>query len=269
VSATYACIVTKTHHFSCPAARTWNTTLETQCRDVSAPDECIGGDESTEGDPSCQSTFRYFVDEIALGACADVVYSDDWTDVAINSTVPQIGAFGGPGGSIFTVGGKEFLVGNRPYTLDLGFNLSAIWGPSNDDLWIVGPKGAFARGSEFDGFSVGKLDVEDDLLAIDGLTSDDFWIAGTGGRIIHVIGEMTKTWTDADPSIVLRDVFVLDDGTAWIVGSKGRIYHWDGTEMHDVDGGTIYTGVYATGENDVYLSSQWVSFNGTATRSSI
>ncbi len=98
--------------------------------------------------------------------------------------------------------------------------LLSVWGSSEKDIWAVGgPRGNAGFGSlavRFDGASWRRAPTTGDTTY--------WWVNGTG------------------------------PGDVWLVGEKGRITHWDGASLKDLESGTTATlfGVVAFSPSDAW-----------------
>jgi hypothetical protein len=136
-------------------------------------------------------------------------------------------------------------------------NIRALWGPSGDDVWAVGPVGGIAHwnGTAWSGY---QPVTSHDLNAIAGNPDGTAWAGGTAGTILRWNGSSwasVGTGTGED----LVDLWVISPTDAWAVGGTA-IVHWNGVEWApftpapNIGATPGYTGVWAAGPDDVYVS---------------
>ena len=122
--------------------------------------------------------------------------------------------------------------------------LLAVWGPSADDVWIVGGQpeaGVVLRGS---GEAFESMALPDDtpmLNWVHGTGANDVWVGGLSGTVLHWDG---SAWTDlsVDMDEAIWGLYANDDDDVWFVGGTsrwggdaGRVFHYTGDVLQAVD----------------------------------
>lgn len=155
----------------------------------------------------------------------------------------------------------------------IGF-LSSVWGPTSDDVFVVGGQPEQGTVHHFDGTSWSAMQIPSVpiLVWVFGFAADDVYAVGEGGGIIHYNG---VAWTSMDsPSNAdLFGVWGMSSDDLWAVGGDidvgpMTILHYDGggwTEVATPDldrnstallkvWGAPPASVFAVGQNGVILS---------------
>jgi hypothetical protein len=137
-----------------------------------------------------------------------------WQSLSLVGTANQNGIWGFDRNTTFIAvdGGKVLEVsgGTIPNSWDnndtgTDADLLALWGPSADNLFIVGRSGTILH---FDGsgFTAMTSGVNATLGTVWGTAGNDVWAAGSGGTVLHYNG---SNWNRADigTSMTVHDVF--------------------------------------------------------------
>ncbi len=116
----------------------------------------------------------------------------------------------------------------------------SVWGPSGDDVWIVGGQpddGAVIRGSADAGFSDVDLPEGVPLLNwVHGVSGSDLWVGGVQGALLHWDG---TDWTDHSQDFeeaiwgvyaVSTDEVYAVGGSSGFGGEEAVALRWDGAE---------------------------------------
>jgi hypothetical protein len=113
-----------------------------------------------------------------------------------------------------------------------GGSLRALWGTSDDDLWISPYEGPFEHwdGTNFV-HEFGQSPVT--ILGMGGAATDRVWAAGLNGTILHFDG---TSWGPQDSGVDsnLTNVWAAAEDDVWISGSAGILLHYDGKEWDRV-----------------------------------
>jgi hypothetical protein len=113
-----------------------------------------------------------------------------------------------------------------------GGSLRALWGTSDDDLWISPYEGPFEHwdGTNFV-HEFGESPVT--ILGMGGAATDQVWAAGLEGTILHFDG---ASWTPQESGVEsnLTNVWAAAADDVWISGSAGILLHSDGTAWERV-----------------------------------
>lgn len=153
--------------------------------------------------------------------------------------------------------------------------LSAVWGSSANDVWVVGSGGTALHwdGADWTTTSVGSLYS---LYAIWGSGPNDVWAVSTPGAIYHTTGfvDGTAQWSRA-PDIadagtdalsagkVARAVWGTSASDVWIGGDafsrKGASTSWGGFRSSVADGGAGDAGAAWTSISNNHITSIWGS----------
>ncbi|MBN9159968.1 MAG: hypothetical protein BGO98_37350 [Myxococcales bacterium 68-20] len=147
-------------------------------------------------------------------------------------------------------------------------NVTAVWGTSASDIWVIGPKGTARRSTG----PIGSGGAEQwttmettlttaDLHGIWGSSASDVWIVGDRGTIRHWSGDGSGRWeiVHAPTTENLRAVWGTGPNDAWAVGDAGTILHWDGTSWRAAtttlpEGSKPrLSGVWGSGPDDVWV----------------
>ena len=112
-----------------------------------------------------------------------------------------------------------------------------VWGPSADDLYVVGGNPTAGLVMHFDGTAWSQLTLGHDVPLLNwttGFGPNDITIVGNGGTVLHYDGtswELQPTGTDQD----LWGVWGASANDLWAVGGKGlmegqaTVLHFDGS----------------------------------------
>ncbi len=123
----------------------------------------------------------------------------------------------GDGGVLHRLAGEEWISVEMPEA----DGLYAIWG-TDGEAWAMGEHALFYDGDEWS--LATEIDFDGIVTAIDGTAADNIWAVGTNGLIAHYDGQ---AWTEAYERPLNanhRDVFVFENGEAWITGTQGLLY---------------------------------------------
>ncbi|AKV00302.1 hypothetical protein AKJ09_06965 [Labilithrix luteola] len=147
-------------------------------------------------------------------------------------------------------------------------DVTAVWGPSESDLWVIGNGGTVRRstGTVGDGGAEQWNTLQttlttDNLHGIWGSRASDVWIVGDRGTIRHWAGDGNQHLDimHAPTTENLRAVWGSGPSDVWAVGDGGTIVHWDGTRW-SVPTTTLpegakprLTGVWGSGPDDVWV----------------
>ncbi len=118
----------------------------------------------------------------------------------------------------------------------------AAWGPSVDDLWLVGSDigdGPLVRHHGADGWESIETGTTGDLWWVWG-DGAQIWTVGKGGRVLR--GDMAGLVEEIlDPAVTLFGVWGSGPADVWVVGGdisqagdSARIWHSDGTAFRPV-----------------------------------
>ncbi|AKV04285.1 hypothetical protein AKJ09_10948 [Labilithrix luteola] len=158
---------------------------------------------------------------------------------------------------------------------DERIGLSAVWGSSANDVWVVGSGGTALHwdGATWATTSVGSLYS---LYAVWGSGPNDVWAVSTPGALYHTTGfvDGTAQWsrvTDiADGGVdtlslgkVARAVWGTSASDVWIGGDafsrKGSSTLWGGFRTSAPDGGASDAGIAWTSISNNHITSIWGS----------
>jgi hypothetical protein len=164
-----------------------------------------------------------------------------WSEMALPAIAgsPDLKAVWGPaGGPVYAVGGTGAIVrfDGTAWTSEarVSEDLVGIWGTGASDIWAVGVRGRIAH---YDGTAW------DDSQSLGGnLASNVAGIWGSGPTEIFVVGGTTvwrydgAAWTQtALPSpAAAKAVWGRAANDAYIVGTTGMAFRWDGTTWNDI-----------------------------------
>jgi hypothetical protein len=202
------------------------------------------------------------------------------SETGVNRNI--LGVYGTETNHVFAVGtdGTIYHYNGNNHSIqpsDTKKTLRAIDGSANNDIWVSGDDGKVMH---FDGIAWSSEDVDtaQDLRAIyaagggevfvagnytikkrsaegvwqttpgpsgswwglDGLASDDVWLVGTIGKIYHYNG---SAWLKKNAPTVknLRATEAISADDVWFVGEGGTILHWDGENVLPFESGTERT----------------------------
>jgi hypothetical protein len=129
--------------------------------------------------------------------------------------------------------------------------LTAAWGSSKDDVWVVGVDGAVVHVSGGVARRV-ESGTHANLRSIHGTGPDDIWAVGAGGTILHGDGTSWRPVASVT-SVVLNGVWA-HGREAWAVGEHGVALHWDGGAWSAISTGEDATlsGVWGAASDDVW-----------------
>jgi hypothetical protein len=120
--------------------------------------------------------------------------------------------------------------------------LLSVWGPSADDMWMVGADpGDGPMALHWDGSAWARIDTSaypGDLWWVRGAPGSDYvWMSGADGRVLQYsrsTGAIVEHQA-ADPTYKMFGVYAFADDDVWAVGgdinnnADGIVVHWDGT----------------------------------------
>ena len=133
-----------------------------------------------------------------------------------------------------------------------GNALTAAWGTSERDLWLVGCAGTILH---FDGAKWARAasGTTATLRGLWGSGQADVWAVGDRATVLHFDG---KAWTAAPDAarVGLRAVWGSGPRDVWIAGERGALAHFDGTRWSEVASGARETllALGGTGPGDVF-----------------
>jgi hypothetical protein len=125
-----------------------------------------------------------------------------------------------------------------------------LWGPAPDDIWAVSRNCLVMhwQGQAWSQQTTIPCTPTVDMFSVHGTATDNLWITGTGGRL----GQFTGTWTDRSTGNEdFWDVHVESATKATIVGTKGTILRWNGSNLVPESGAPNITiaGIWGDGTN--------------------
>ncbi|WNG22512.1 hypothetical protein F0U63_45325 [Cystobacter fuscus] len=137
--------------------------------------------------------------------------------------------------ALFAVGGAT---SSRIYRFDSGSgNWSTESVPSGGftllGVWVVNPKLAYAVGNNktmysWNGSNWSKVSnaPNDNFSSVVAFGSRSIYVTAMSGKVYHYNG---SAWTEAfktSPAVPLLDIAANNPGDIWVVGDKGKRYHW-------------------------------------------
>lgn len=137
----------------------------------------------------------------------------------------------------------------------IGSDLSAIWATAEDDVWVVGERGAVIH---FDGRAWWQASqpTSYDFYGVWASGPDDVWVVGGLSAILHYDGEV---WRDYSvPEIVsLFAVWGSAPDDVWAAGLSGALYHFDGIAWTPVDLNTDidFRSLWGTARDDIWMGT--------------
>lgn len=137
--------------------------------------------------------------------------------------------------------------------------LTAVWGTSPADLWAVGPSGVIVHRAGATWSTVPSHTTQG-LQHVWGAAADDVWAVGWNGTALHWDGALWSTIATGTTDS-LMGVHGTSSSDVWIAGydgsgTTGRLLHWDGATITDVDLGIttdFFYGVWANAPDDVWV----------------
>lgn len=176
-------------------------------------------------------------------------------------TADQLYAVGGHprGGDVQEFDGQTWAPGGPPFGTPL---LNWVHGCAADDVVVVGTRGAILR---FDGASWTRDEspTDKDLWGVWGASCDDLWVVGGNGReegqatILRYDGTV---WTEVETPPLERPqvwawfkVWGSGPDDVFIVGQRGAVLHWNGSELTEEFAGASddLIAVWGTGPDHV------------------
>ena len=133
--------------------------------------------------------------------------------------------------------------------LPQGNTLHAVWGASENDVWMGGDKGTLLHwnGASFAAFSSGD---DTPITAIQGKGAGDIW-AVAGRRLLHWNG---VAWTSIPmPVDYATDVWSAGPNDTWVTGNSQGIWHWNGSAWRNEPEGAFLSSLFGTSGNDVWF----------------
>ena len=121
-------------------------------------------------------------------------------------------------------------------------NLSAVWGSSDRDVWMVGDAGTALHWDGL-GFTVSATGTSVDLRGVWGSGASDVWVVGRAvgtsdsPSILHWDG---AAWTavPGTEGLELNCVWGAGASDVWAGGDAGALVHWNGAAWSAVPSGT-------------------------------
>ncbi len=150
--------------------------------------------------------------------------------------------------------------------------LRAIWGSSDQDVWVVGQRALLWHydGATWSEVAVPATAAGNDLAALWGTTSSDVFAVGAFGTILHFDGAMWTRETGGGTGSLIG-IWGASSADIWAIGSQGQLVHWNGTIWDDSSSlpGTFsgVTGIWGSGPSQIFISAAagvvW-AFDGNA-----
>jgi hypothetical protein len=136
-------------------------------------------------------------------------------------------------------------------------NLSAVWGSSDRDVWMVGDAGTALHWDGL-GFTVSATGTSVDLRGVWGSGASDVWVVGrTGGMsdspsILHWDG-VAWTAVPGTQGLQLNCVWGAGASDVWAGGDAGALVHWNGAAWTAVPSGTskVLGAIWGASASDV------------------
>jgi len=207
---------------------------------------------------------------VAVGSSGAIAEFDGqvWSRVPDSPTPESLVAVWGHSEKMLAVGGRIGIVragtGSwqlEPVTGGAGGSRSAIWGSSEDDIWVT----SYISGV-LGHYVGGRWEVESTSVfvrALWGTAADDIW--GVGARqVSHYDGSLWTSESLAEDGPVLTAVGGCSSADIWAVGDAGAIVHYDGSRWSSLDSGTTNSlhgvrcspgGVWVVGEGGIVLKN--------------
>lgn len=104
-------------------------------------------------------------------------------------------------------------------------SLHALWGVSENELWVVGENGLIARRSN-NAWTPEQTNSgsTSDLNAIWGSSASNIWVVGNAGTVLHYNGSL---WSLKAPisGVNLFGVWTWESGRVWVVGNNSSVFY--------------------------------------------
>ncbi len=156
-------------------------------------------------------------------------------------------------------------VGWTEISTEGGDYLADVWGTSSTDVFAVGSHGTILH---YDGAEWSQMEsgTSEDMAGVWGTNSQDVFAVG-GNTVFHYDG---TGWSAIDPGIVCRfsDVRGSSPDDVFVIGCSGTILHWDGSDWSGsrraVDSSRLDE-LWVNAEDDVFLAGTGMwHFDGAA-----
>jgi hypothetical protein len=167
---------------------------------------------------------------------------------------------GSPGRLYASEDGSWFYPGGPTQPADFG-DITAMWGSSDDDLWVAGRSFAHLVNRVV----AAQLPFPPDVFSVDalwGTSATDIWALANRSTVLHYDGQQWRVVARPTDQR-LHALWGSSPQDLWVVGAGGTIVHHDGTSWAAVASGTTNDltaiwgteprGVWAVGDGGVIL----------------
>lgn len=140
--------------------------------------------------------------------------------------------------------------------LPQGFDLNAVWGTTESDLWLVGYGGTILHWQD-GAITQVKSSTTANLHSIWGSGPRDIWIVGDKGTLLHSDGGCFSP-VASGTGVLLRSVFGVAPDDIWAVGDRGTMLHYDGKSWLPIDslGSGTLVSVWGSSARDFWFVDQ-------------
>jgi len=116
----------------------------------------------------------------------------------------------------------------------------AVWGFSEDDVWVVGVNGSILHWNGTGNWEVVESGLGD-LFDVWGHSPNDIWFVGGGGVILHWSGNVFQQ-VQVAPGFDLKSIWGFSRDDVYVAGSNsedGILLHWNGEQWSEVEMGAV------------------------------
>lgn len=207
------------------------------CGVCSGAERCGGGGANVCGAPKCSVDGWCWVDPLPHGNGINALWFSDEND----------GWAAGAAGSLLRWNGTTWSWLEETF----GYTLTAVWGASADDVWVMG------EGASFHWFNqaLHRDGTIGYVSSVHGSSGRDVWAVGSSGFIAHFDGgRWTVVVSRATGLKDLNGVWAVSPNDAWAVGRDGTLLHWNGTAWSQASGVPLssFNAIWGSSAADVW-----------------